>query len=45
MHIGITERSYSDMEKTLKTGEIGKLDAGSRFTYGGLEWEDRKSVE
>lgn len=26
------------MEKTLKTGEIGKLDAGSRFTYGGLEW-------
>ena len=26
------------MEKTLKTGEIGKLAAGSRFTYGGLEW-------
>lgn len=26
------------MEKTLKTGEIGKLDAGNRFTYGGLEW-------
>ena len=26
------------MEKTLKTGEIGKLDAESRFTYGGLEW-------
>lgn len=26
------------MEKTLKTGEIGKLAAESRFTYGGLEW-------
>lgn len=26
------------MEKTLKTREIGKLDAESRFTYGGLEW-------
>lgn len=26
------------MEKTLKTGEIGKLAAESRFTYGGVEW-------
>ena len=26
------------MEKTLKTGEIGKLAAESRFTYGGMEW-------
>ena len=26
------------MEKALKTGEIGKLAAESRFTYGGLEW-------
>ena len=26
------------MEKTMKTGEIGKLAAESRFTYGGLEW-------
>lgn len=26
------------MEKTLKTGEIGKLAAESRFTYGGIEW-------
>ena len=38
MNIGITERGYSDMEKTLKTGEIGKLAAESRFTYGGMEW-------
>lgn len=26
------------MEKTMKTGEIGKLAAESRFTYGGMEW-------
>lgn len=26
------------MEKALKTGEIGKLAAESRFTYGGIEW-------
>ena len=26
------------MEKTLKIGEIGKLAAESRFTYGGIEW-------
>lgn len=26
------------MEKELKTGEVGKLAAGSRFAYGGIEW-------
>lgn len=26
------------MEKTLKTGKVGSLGAGSRFTYGGVEW-------
>jgi len=26
------------MEKELKTGEVGKLAAESRFTYGGIEW-------
>lgn len=26
------------MEKTMKTGSVGKLAAESRFTYGGVEW-------
>ena len=36
------------MEKTMKTGKLEGLGAGSRFVYGGVEWvilERRAKVE